>query len=272
LGPNYKNLIVAGNFGCSPSSDLSTNSWQETLLAEGEGEPPTIDVWIYTHTTDETADLREDIDVSLVLQVSTSSHPLPHHSQPHPRPHTLLIDVSLVLQLGYVLSHSYKRYRPKLRVIQMLATNAGGEDGLEAGRSQRPNAGDDDWEADHADDLEENLLSVHDMDAMKERAEEKLRALLKACRIEATALCVPYEAEGGNGEKVSISMLNKFAREISADTKLLFMTLPPLPPADSSDEGQDLSYLSGLAELVAGLPPVALTGNGQGFSVITTEI
>ena len=110
-------------------------------------------------------------------------------------------------------------------------------------------------------------------------AREPAPAAAALAQPEAPALCVPYEAERGNvqawdkgEEEVSIALLNKFAREISADTKLLFMTLPPLPPAESSNEAQDLSYLSGLAELVAGLPPVALTANGQGFSVITTEI
>lgn len=241
-----KNLIIAGNFGCSPTSDPGTNTWQEMFLAPGK--TPTIDLWIYTHPTAEDTDLREDIDVSLAMQLS------------------------------YVLLRTYKRYRPKLRVIQMLATNRGGVSN--AGRSFEATAdGYPDDGDDLEGDLEENLLDVNELDAMKECAEAKLRALLKACRIEATALCVPYEAERGNGqawdkgeEEVSIALLNKFAREISADTKLLFMTLPPLPPAESSNEAQDLSYLSGLAELVAGLPPVALTANGQGFSVITTEI
>jgi hypothetical protein len=48
------------------------------------------------------------------------------------------------------------------------------------------------------------------------------------------------------------------------------MTLPQLPQTASPET--DKAYLDRLRELASDLPPLALTANGQGIGVITTEI
>jgi hypothetical protein len=70
-----KNLIVACNFAhhAAGSNSLAVNTWSEMFGVNAKGSaPPRIDVWIYSSVDEDDAggDLHDDHDLSLLLQLS----------------------------------------------------------------------------------------------------------------------------------------------------------------------------------------------------------
>jgi hypothetical protein len=148
-------------------------------------------------------------------------------------------------------------------------------------------------EAGHRSISREGARNLKDWKAV---GEAKLTEVLQECRIQAEVVCIPVRKDvdgaqysivgipgcssfvdssdaGGASEdtdNISIGLLNHCAKNVSNDAGLLFMTLPQLP--NNSSPAGDRQYLSRLRKLTAGLPPIALTANGQGIGVITTEI
>jgi potassium/chloride transporter 9 len=170
----------------------------------------------------------------------------------------LPLDMSLMLQLSYVLKRKYKTDgdgMPKvcMRLIQVVeGSSAAGEADMAAIRAALEKAV-----------LQARLASV----GIKGVPHYEVEILVLPMDLGSSPSGVGT-SEYSWHEKADV--VNARARAVSEDASVVMMSMPPLP--HHSNAAEHRNFFQALQSLSEGLPPTLLVANGQGFGVITTAI